>query len=410
MSDTPVRSAASEFALLGGAPLFSEPVHVGRPNIGDRARFYERMDDILDRRWLSNDGRYVRELEETLCNLLGVRHCVAVCNATVGLEILARALDLRGEVIVPSFTFIATAHALRWLNMTPVFCDVLPGTHMLDPAQAATLVREETSAILGVHLWGSTCEVEPLEQLAKKHQLPLLFDAAHAFASRRNHLAVGSFGDAEVLSFHATKFVNAFEGGAITTQRDDLAERLRLLRNFGFQSYDQVVSVGTNGKMHEASAAMALTNLESLDRFLEVNLARFHAYRSELEGTPGLRLYEPGPNEVSNHQYIVVEVDEARAGVNRDTLQQLLWAENVRARRYFYPGCHRSEPYRSDDSPNAPLPVTDALSDSVLVLPTGTAITEDDIRKICRRLGAAVEGDSSLHQQLRAAAGARGIA
>ncbi len=229
-----VRSSPRDLAVFGGEPSFAAPLHVGRPNITDQARFSELVEGLLERRWLTNDGPLVRELEERVAAHVGVRHCVATCNGTVALEIAIRALGLTGEVIVPSYTFIATAHALHWQGLTPVFADIDPRTHTLDPEAVQRAITPRTSGILGVHLWGRAAPVDDLQAIADEHGLPLLFDAAHAFSSTHRQRKIGRFGRAEVFSFHATKFFHSLEGGAIVTDDDDLAETMRLMRNFGF--------------------------------------------------------------------------------------------------------------------------------------------------------------------------------
>ncbi|MDP2785867.1 MAG: DegT/DnrJ/EryC1/StrS family aminotransferase [Sulfurimicrobium sp.] len=378
-------------AILGAAQAFAEPLHVGRPNIGDRERLMARLNDMLDRRWLTNNGPYVQELERNLERILGVKHCIAMCNATVALEIVIRALELKGEVIVPSFTFIATAHALQWQEITPVFCDVDPATHTLDPYRVEELITPRTTGIIGVHVWGRPCNIKALAEIAQRRQLKLLFDAAHAFGCTAGGRHIGNFGDAEVFSFHATKFFNAFEGGAVTTNDDALAAKIRLMKNFGFSGYDNVIYIGTNGKMSEASAAMALTSLESLDSFIATNRANHETYAATLADLPGLKLVRYDGTERNNYQYVVVEVNESQAGLNRDELIKVLHAENVIARRYFYPGCHRMEPYHSF-FPHARLllPHTEALADRVLVLPTGTAVNSRDIGTIGDILSSAI--------------------
>jgi dTDP-4-amino-4,6-dideoxygalactose transaminase len=373
-----------DLAILGGEPAFSSALHVGRPNIGDRSALLERINDILDRRWFTNNGFYVQELERRLAELMGVRHCIAMANGTVALEIAIRALDLTGEVIIPSMTFVATAHALQWQQIQPVFCDVDPRTFTLNPDRVAELITPRTTGILGVHLWGRVCDVERLSAIAIEHGLKLLFDAAHAFHTSHGGQMVGSFGDAEVFSFHATKFFNTFEGGAVATNDDELAAKIRLMKNFGFSGYDNVIHVGTNGKMPEMSAAMGLTGLESLDEFIAVNRANYHRYCSELAGLPGVGVWRYDEGEHCNYQYIVLDIDEAAAGIGRDGLAAILWAENVRARRYFYPGCHAMEPYRTlyPDAARR-LPVTESLVGRTLVLPTGTAVTPEEIAEVC---------------------------
>jgi len=294
------KTQRDELAVFGGPPAFGEgdALHVGRPNIGDRARFLERVSGIFDRRRLTNDGPLVRELERRLADALDVPHCVAVASGTVGLQVAARALGLEGEVIMPSLTFVATAHALEWLGIRPVFGDVDAATLTLDPARAADLVTPRTRALLGVHLWGRSCAVEALERLAVDRGLRLVFDAAHAFGCTHAGRGIARFGDVSVFSFHATKVVNSFEGGALATRDAELAARARLVRNFGFAGYDEVVCLGTNGKMSEVSAAMALTSLESLDQFLAANRRNYGAYREALATVPGGRLEPPlrGPH------------------------------------------------------------------------------------------------------------------
>lgn len=371
----------------------AEKLYVGRPNIGNRERLMERISDLLDRRWLTNAGPYVLELEERLARHLGVEHVVAMCNATVALEIAIKALGLTGEVIVPSFTFVATAHALQWQETTPVFADIDPRTHMLDPRQVAAHITPRTTGIIGVHLWGQTCDVEGLQTVANQHGLKLLLDAAHAFGCSRGGKYVGGFGSAEVFSFHATKFFNSFEGGAVATNDAELAGKMRLMKNFGFNGYDNVTSIGTNGKMSEVSAAMALTSLESVDEFIAVNRGHYQRYRAGLSGLTAARLLEYDESERSNYQYIVVEIDSDASRMSRDEIVTGLMGHNVFARRYFYPGCHRMEPYRSlFPHSGLLLPETEKLVERTLVLPTGTAVTDDDIDFVCRYIRAAVSG------------------
>lgn len=391
MNDSITTEALPQLALFGGTPRFEEPLHVGRPNIGNEERFFDRLRGALDRRWLTNSGPLVQEFEAKLADFLGVRHVIAMCNATVALEIASRAIGMRGEVIVPSFTFVATAHALQWQEITPVFCDVDPHTHCIDPDRIEAMITPRTTGILGVHVWGQACDVERLTDIAERHSLHLLFDAAHAFGCTHKGQRIGGFGDAEVFSFHATKFFNTFEGGAVTTNNDELAKRMRLMRNFGFAGTDNVVYVGTNGKMSEVSAAMGLTSLESCDHFVQANQRNYDQYRTELADLPGLRFFTYDSEEENNFQYVVVELDDQVAGLSRDELVEVLWAENVRARRYFYPGVHMMEPYRSF-FPHAGLllPQTEVLSQRVFLLPSGTSVGVEEIDAICQIIRAAL--------------------
>ncbi len=397
-----IKSSIDDFALFGGTPMFAEALHVGRPNIGNRQTFATLVDGIFDRRWLTNAGQCVKEFESRLANLLGVKHCIAMCNATVGLDITVRALELKGEVIVPSFTFIATAHALKWQQITPVFCDIDPATHNIDPARVEELITSRTTGILGVHVWGRACDIEALGEIAQRHNLRLLFDAAHAFACSYKGQMIGGFGEVEVFSFHATKFFNTFEGGAVTTNNDELAHKIRLMKNFGFSGWDQVSHLGTNGKMSEISAAMGLTSLESLADFIETNRRNYEQYQKSLKAVPHVRLVSFDDNEKLNYQYVVVEIDE-RAPVTRDQLMEILHAEKVFARRYFYPGCHRMEPYRSDDpDAGSRLPITEELAGRVIALPTGTAVDAEQISAICEVLRFIIANGSEVNERFSA--------
>ncbi|HVM40074.1 MAG TPA: DegT/DnrJ/EryC1/StrS family aminotransferase [Acidimicrobiia bacterium] len=400
---TVVKSALSDLALFGAAPAFEEPLHVGRPNQGDRQRLFERMSEMLDRNWLTNDGPFVQEFEQRLADRLQVGNVVVMANATVGLEIAIRALGMTGEVIVPAFTFVATAHALQWQEITPVFVDVDPVTHTVNPARVEELITPRTSGILGVHLWGRPCNVVALAEIAHRRGLRLLYDAAHAFGATTLGVPIGNFGDAEVFSFHATKVLNSFEGGAVVTNDDDLAERMRLMRNFGFAGIDTVVHLGTNGKMSEASAAMGLTSLEAFEHFVAVNAANDADYRAKFDGLPGVRLVEQGAGrgEERNYHYVVAEIDELAAGLTRDELWQVLTTENVFARRYFHPGAHRMEPYKSFmPSAHLLLPHTEALSKRVLVFPTGMAIGPAEISTVADIVRVAVENAPAVRARL----------
>jgi dTDP-4-amino-4,6-dideoxygalactose transaminase len=380
-------------AAQNPGPAFEYPLHVGRPNIANRKRFMERVSGIFDRNWLSNNGPVVQEFEAAIASYLGVKHCICVCNATIGLEIVIRAAGLSGEVIVPSYTFVATAHALQWQEITPVFADIDPQTHNIDPAKVERLITPRTTAILSTHVWGRPTAVEALTEIAERRGLKLMFDAAHAFGCTHQGKMIGGFGLAEVFSFHATKFLNSFEGGAITTNDDELATKIRLMTNFGFSGYDNVIHLGTNGKMTEICAAMGLTNLECIEDLVSVNYSNYLAYREGLAGIPGFNLINYDPAEHGNYQYIVAEVDECRAALTRDEIVELLHSENVLARKYFWPGCHRMEPYRSlYPNANLLLTETDRIAANVIVLPTGMSVSHNDIAGICRIIRNALTG------------------
>jgi len=397
----------AELAIFGGNPAFAQPLHVGRPNIGDRQVLLKRFNDMLDRRWLTNSGPLVREFEKRICEFAGVRNCVAMCNATIALEIAARALGMHGEVIVPSFTFVATAHAMQWQEITPVFADIDPATHSLDPAAVEKMITPRTTGIIGVHVWGNPCAVDALTEIARRRNLKLMFDAAHAFACSHRGKMIGNFGDAEVYSFHATKFLNTFEGGAVVTNDDALAAKIRLMTNFGFAGYDNVIYVGTNGKMCEPCAAMGLTGLDSVEEFISVNRRNYAAYRDGLADVAGAKLFRYDEAQKCNLQYVVVELDPATASLTRNELVEILFAENVLARRYFYPGVHHMEPYRSHfPHSGLLLPETEKLCDRVMILPTGTAVGPDEIAEVCQLIRLACAHPREVREQLAVRAGA----
>lgn len=394
--------SSSPLALLGGPPTFSQPLHVNRPTVTDRASFLSRVSDVLDSGWYTNDGPLVAELEERIAERLGVRHCIATCNGTAALGIAARGLRLTGEVILPSFTFVATAHALTWQGLRPVFCDIDEESWNLDPEHCESLVSAQTSAIVGVHLFGRACEVDALQAVAERHSLALMFDAAHAFGSTAAGRKIGAFGDAEVFSFHATKAFHTFEGGAITTNSDALAQRLRLLRNFGFTDFDQVALLGTNAKMPEVCAAMGLTNLENFEDTVAHNRRNRESYQRRICGLDGLRLRTHDRDQQNNWQYLVVSVHEPEFGLHRDELLAVLHADNILARRYFYPGCHLMEPYRTQLQPTPQaLPHTSRAADEVLVLPSGRAVADREIGKICEVLQNAAAHAAQIRRALR---------
>jgi dTDP-4-amino-4,6-dideoxygalactose transaminase len=391
--------SVADLAVNGAPPAFDESLHVGRPNIGDREAFLRMAADMFDRRWLTNDGPLVQQFERDIAERLGVKHCVAMCNGTIALEIAIRALGLTGEVIVPSYTFIATAHALYWQGITPVFADIDPATHNLDVESVRSMITPRTTGIIGVHLWGRPAPVHRLQALADAHGLQLIYDAAHAFGCSLGGRTIGAFGRAEVLSFHATKFFNSFEGGAIVTGDDDIARRARLMRNFGFAGYDNVIYPGTNGKMVEVCAAMGLANLTHVDKVVEANRSNYAAYRDKLRGLPGVSLLNFDPVEKNNYQYVVMEIGQ-ECPVSRDAILEALHAENILARRYFWPGCHRMQPYR-DLFPHAGLvlPNTTRVADRVVVLPTGTSLPEHAPAVIARVIEMLIK--DSRHAALR---------
>ncbi len=379
-----ILQTTNDLAINGSEPMFNDPHYVGKPNIGDKDYFISLVNEMFERKRFTNDGPLVKELEDKLSKFLNVKYAFAVCNATIGLEIAARALSLKGEVIVPSFTFVATAHCLKWLGIKPIFVDIDPLTCNINPDSVKKAITPRTSGILGVHLWGRPCDVEALEKIAKEHNIQLFFDAAHAFGCSYKNNMIGNFGRCEVFSFHATKFFNTFEGGLITTNDPILAGKIKVMRNFGFTGVDKVESVGTNGKMTEVCAAFGLTNFVDYENITKTNDRNYNLYKKCLNDVNGISVIEYNLNEISNYSYIIIKIDKEVYGISRDRLGDILNKENIMARRYFYPGAHKMEPYLTDDFyKNIALPITDEVCKEVLALPTGKNVNENDIKHIC---------------------------
>lgn len=379
--------SASNLALFGAQPAFSQPLPIGQLYFPSWERYTESFKDIFERQYYTEYGPLNQELEEKLQQFLGVKHAICVTNATIGLMMVADAMELTGKVILPSFTFIASAQSLSWAGLEPVFCDVDPKTHQIAIDQIDALIDKDVSAIMGVHLWGGACDPEALTKLAAIHGVQLYFDAAHAFGCKINDINIGNFGRAEVFSFHATKVLSATEGGCICTNDDDLAARLRNMRSSAGAGKPANVLKTVNGRMSEAQAAIALMSLEDFPENQITNEALYHIYQTLLAAIPGLRLVKPSGISFSNYQYVVCQVDENEFGLSRDLLIDLLKAENVIARRYFYPGLHRSIPYAQDFPQYLEhLPNTDHLSASCIQLPIGALVTLQSVEKICEIL------------------------
>lgn len=390
----------NELALFGGqSTWFDQDLCVNRPVIGDRQAYLQRVNHILDSHILTNGGPQVREFEKKLAEYLQVKHCITTCNGTMALQLIMHALNLQGEVIVPSFTFIATAHAALWQGLKPIFCDIDKNSHLIDVDACESLITDKTTAILGVHLWGRACEHNDLQSLASKYDLKLIYDAAHAFGSKYNGTMVGNLGDAEAFSFHSTKVFHSFEGGAVTTNSDEIALKIRRLRNFGFVDYDCVDGLGINAKMSEVCAAMGVVNLEGFGEFLNRNKRIYEQYKSQLKQIKGLTLLPLGESEDNNFQYIVIEIDQQQTGLSRDEMVKILHAERVMARRYFYPGCHRMQPYiNMPDCAPQELVNTEALCNNVMILPGGPSMTLKAVNQIGELLNFIIEHAPSIRQ------------
>lgn len=390
--------STTDFALFGAPPAFDKPLPVGQLYFPSWERYEEAFRGIFERQYYTEYGPLNQQLEQKLQQFLGVKHAICVTNATIGLMMVVDAMGLSGKVILPGFAFIAAAQSLTWAGLEPVFCDVDPDTHQIALDQIAPLIDKGVSAIMGVHLWGGACEPKVLAELAETNGVQLYFDAAYAFGCAVDGVRVGNFGRAEVLSFHQTNILNATEGGCICTNDDELAARLRTMRSTAGAGKPVEVNKTVNGRMSEAQAAIALMSLEDFPANQQNNQTLYQLYEAHLAAIPGLQLVKPSGVSFSNYQNVVCNVDERAFGLSRDVLIALLKAENVNARRDFYPGMHRSIPYMQELPQYLErLSNTDSLSASCIQLPIGALISAQDVERICDILSRAHHAAPAIH-------------
>ena len=375
---TTVFPDASIPALFGGDPVFQRRLPLARPPVGDPSAVASQIAPILESGMITN-GENVRKFEAAAADYLGVRHCVAVSSCTAGLMLVVRALGLSGEVIVPSFTFAATAHAVAWNGVRPRFADIDPRTLTLSPEEVSQVIGVRTSAILATHIFGTPCDVDGLAEIARRTGIALLFDAAHAFGSIHGGEHVGGFGDAEVFSLSPTKVLTAGEGGIIATNNDLLAERCRIGRDYGNPGDYDCRFVGLNARMSEVHAVIGLDSMVGLEERLSARNEIAEAYHSALEGVPGLSFPEVPSSDRSTYKDFTALIDEDEFGIDSRSLADALEAEGVETRRYYSPPVHTMRAYRSLSSANGSLAVTDRISDQVLTLPLWVGMSDREI-------------------------------
>lgn len=358
------------------------PIYVTQPDLPPLAEFLPYLEQIWQNKVLTNGGPFHRRFEDELAAYLGVRHVSLFTNATIALVTALQALRIGGEVITTPYSFVATAHSLLWNGIKPVFVDVDPHTLNLDPAQVEAAITPETTAILPVHCYGTPCDVDAIQRIADDYDLKVIYDAAHAFGIQRQGRSVLSHGDLSVLSFHATKVFNTFEGGAIISPDARTKQRIDHLKNFGFVNETTVVATGINGKMSEFNAALGLLQLQHVGRAIE-RRGRIEAmYRERLAGLPGLRLMDRPADASANHSYFPILVGR-QFPLSRDALYQRLKDQGVHARRYFYPLISDFPMYRGLASADpARLPVARAAAEQVLCLPIYPALADEDVDRI----------------------------
>lgn len=375
----------SSRAFDKSGPAFQSPLPVGQLYFPSWDRYEAAMRGIFERQYYNNDGPLLQDFESRLRDTLGVKHAICTGNATFGLMMVIEALGIKGSVLMPSFTFISTAQSVIWCGGKVIFCDVDSRTHHLCPSKVEEALSEypEIEAIVAVNLWGGAADIAALKCIAKAHGLPLVFDSAHAFGCMVQDSSIGTFGVAEVFSFHATKVLSATEGGCVTTNDDALAARIRGMR----PSYGSAPTVEPfrvlNSRMSEAQAAVGLLSLEDFSVIQMRNKSLYDAYGSGLSGVQGIKLLSPSNVSKSNYSYAVCELDEVAFGMTRDQLLQVLEAENVIARRYFYPGIHRSAGFDHNSHLDSErLSVTEKLCSSCLQLPLGARLDIADVVRI----------------------------
>lgn len=373
----------------------SGPITVARPDLPSLDEFLPVLREIWASRRLTNNGPFHQRFEQALEAYLGVPHVSLFANATLALLVAQQALDLRGEVITTPFSFVATAHSLLWNRLRPVFVDIDPVTLCLDPRRVEAAITEHTSAILPVHVYGTPCDTRRLEELAREHGLKLLYDAAHAFGIDDGGGSLLRHGDASVVSFHATKAFNTFEGGAVVCHDAGLKQRLDRMKNFGFAGEVSVVATGINAKMNEFQAALGLAQLGRFDASLRKRAAVAARYRQRLAPLVGLRCLPQADVARDNHAYFPVFVDEAFA-LGRDALHEHLKAQGVLTRRYFYPLITEFPMYREFASRGeAHLPVSHDVARRILCLPIYADLALADVDRIVAMIERAEEAGTA---------------
>jgi dTDP-4-amino-4,6-dideoxygalactose transaminase len=369
------KKSLDQLAIFGGIPLIPNDLPVGQFYFPKWDEYKKSMEVIFEREYYTNHGPFAMQLEDRLSNFLGVKHVVYSTNATIGLYMVLVAMELKGSVILPSFTFVATAQAVLMAGLTPVFCDIGGKTHHILTDKVEELITEDVSAIVPVNLWGGACNIDEIARLAEKRNLKLIFDSAHGFGSKFGGKRLGGFGDAEIFSFHATKFLSATEGGCIATNDDALADSIRNIRsNYGIKNVVEV-PLTINGRISEAQAAIALINFDHMDEYYGHNLEIINVYKSGLEQVNGIVVHDPETVSESNCQSAVITVDSNEFGLTRDQLLKILQTENIHARRYFYPGVHKMIPFDEFCKPSFTLDNTDRLCKDILQLPIGAMVT-----------------------------------
>jgi dTDP-4-amino-4,6-dideoxygalactose transaminase len=392
-------------ALLGNDPIFDKKVPLAKPVLPDLQIFAEELEPIF-RSGILTKGAHLRRFEEMVAEHLGVKHAVGVSSCTAGLMLTYRALDLSGEVIVPSFTFMATVGALAWLDLKPVFVDVDPATTTIDVSAVEAAITSRTTAIVAVHNFGNPADIHELEKIAGRYGLRLIFDAAHAFGALCDGRPVGPQGDAQVFSLSPTKLLIAGEGGIVATNDDVIAEKIRLGREYGNDGNYDGIMIGLNARMPEINALLGQHSLRNLESAAQHRNDLAATYREHLRHLPGLNFQEVRAGNRSAYFVVAITVNPESFGLSRDELAQVLEAENIDARTYYNPPVHRQSAYRHFAAPGINLAHTDQLSATILCLPIWSNMDRSVVEKICL----AIERAHRFGPEIKARLGASTLA
>jgi dTDP-4-amino-4,6-dideoxygalactose transaminase len=364
-------------------------IYVTEPALPPLDEFVPYLEKIWESKWLTNAGPFHHQLEEELAAYLGVKHLALFTNATIALVTALQALRISGEVITTPYSFVATAHSLVWNGIKPVFVDIDPHTFNLDPKKIEAAITPQTTAIFPVHVYGTPCDVDEIQRIADTYGLKVIYDAAHAFGVRTQGQSVLNYGDLSVLSFHATKAFNTFEGGAIICPDAKTKQRIDYLKNFGIADEVTVVAPGINGKMSEFQAAFGLLQLKHVDKVLEKRAAIDRRYRELLPNVKGISVPALAEADALNNSYFPVFIEQDYP-LRRDELYQFLQTQNIMTRRYFYPLITEFPMYRGLPSARPDLlPVAHHVADRVLCLPIFPDLPLDQVDRICDILGKA---------------------
>lgn len=358
-------------------------INVTRPYLPDKKIFDKLTNEIWDNSWLTNDGPLLKRFNVNLKKYLGCNNLELFVNGHSALDIAIRASGITGEVITTPFSFASTTHAITMNDAKPIFCDIDPKDYTIDPKKIESLITDETQAIIPVHVYGYPCNVKEIEKIAKKNNLIVIYDSAHAFGVRYRGKSLANYGDVSMISFHATKLFHSIEGGALLFQDEKLGNKLRAYRNFGISSEIDVDYVGGNSKMNEFQAAMGLINLEHIDNLINERKTITEKYRQRLSKIEGISFHVPenNPNIEYNYSYMPIVVDNEKYGLSRDELYEKLKKYNIFTRRYFYPLISNYSCYSNIDKMD--LPVSTMISNSIMCLPIYNGLTHEEVDYIC---------------------------